>query len=254
MKRAYFLSICWLALASPLNAQEASNCTTALKAPDHGCFSGSDVPALASRKILCRPIYTPERESLSLEYVRLHYNPAATTIDIEPQIVVAHWTDGGTAAGALATFRPVKLGGDRPELKKGGALNVSSQFVVDRNGDIYQLMPTTCLARHVIGLNWAAIGIENAGGGSKYPLTKKQLEANIWLVQYLKAKHPGIMYLIGHLEYGSFRGSPLWHELVKNYVTSKGDPGKKFMADLRSGIKASGLDLKGPPQVTRPKH
>ncbi|MBC7882546.1 MAG: N-acetylmuramoyl-L-alanine amidase [Anaerolineae bacterium] len=251
MKRASFFLACWLATASPLNAQEASSCATALKAPDRGCFSGSDVPTLASRNILCRPIYTPEREALSLEYFRLHYNPEATSIDIDPRIVVAHWTDGPTAAGALATFRPTRLGGDRPELKKGGALNVSSQFVVDRNGDIYQLMPTTCLARHVIGLNWAAIGIENAGGDPKYPLTKKQLEANIWLVQYLKAKHPRIAYLSGHFEYGGFRGTPLWHELLKNYYTSKSDPGKKFMANLRSGIKANGLELKEPPQGKR---
>jgi len=209
MKHAYFYLVCWFALTSPAIAQEINKCTTDLKAPDHGCFSGSDIPDLGQRKILCRPIYTPARETLSLEYVRLHYNPKATTIDIDPQIVVAHWTDGATAAGALATFRPVKLGGDRPELNKGGSLNVSSQFVVDRNGDIYQLMPTTCLARHVIGLNWAAIGIENAGGDPKYPLTQKQLEANIWLVRYLKAKHPRIAYLIGHLEYGSFRGTPL---------------------------------------------
>lgn len=248
MKPAFFFTICWLAIASPLSAQAVGKCVTALKAPDHGCFSGSDVQDLASHKILCRPIYTPQRESLSLEYVRLHYDPKATTIDIDPQIVVAHWTDGATAAGALATFKPLKLGGDRPELKRGGTLNVSSQFVVDRNGDIYQLMPTTCLARHVIGLNWAAIGIENAGGDPKYPLTKQQLEANIWLVQYLKTKHPKIAYLIGHLEYGSFRGTPLWHELVKNYYTSKSDPGQKFMASLRSGIQARRLDLKNSPQ------
>lgn len=43
------------------------------------------------------------------------------------------------------------------------ALNVSTQFLVDRDGTIFRLLPDTTFARHVIGLNHLAIGIENIG-------------------------------------------------------------------------------------------
>ena len=52
------------------------------------------------------------------------------------------------------------------------------------------------MARHVIGLNHCAIGIENVGGTIDTPLTKKQLKANIKLVNYLKQQYPKIDYSI----------------------------------------------------------
>ncbi len=36
--------------------------------------------------------------------------------------------------------------------------------MVDRDGTRYRLMPETYMARHVIGLNYYSIGIENVGG------------------------------------------------------------------------------------------
>ena len=71
---------------------------------------------------------------------------------------------------AWKTFDRETLGPDRPELGKADEVNVSAHFLVDRDGTIYRLMPETRLARHVIGLNWCAIGIENVGGPES-PLT-----------------------------------------------------------------------------------
>lgn len=189
--------------------------------------------------IVDRPIpFGPERQALTLDYIRRHYDPAASRIDIEPTMVVVHWTDGPTAASAIATFTAARLSG-RPELKRGGVLNVSAQFVVDRDGTIYRLMPETRLARHTIGLNWTAIGIENAGG-PRLPLTEAQLIANTWLVRDLASRYP-IHYLIGHFEYERFRNSPLWKERVRGYLTGKADPGPRFMARLRDQLKDLGI-------------
>jgi N-acetyl-anhydromuramyl-L-alanine amidase AmpD len=111
-----------------------------------------------------------------------------------------------------------------------GNLNVSSHFVVDRDGSIYQLMPDTWMARHVIGLNHNAIGIENIGGiDGQDDLTEEQTKANAFLVCYLKKKHPNIRYIIGHNDYLNFKNTSLWLERDPNYQTDKDDPGPVFL-------------------------
>ncbi|MBW4619835.1 MAG: peptidoglycan recognition protein family protein [Cyanosarcina radialis HA8281-LM2] len=196
--------------------------------------AASPTPA-ASLPIIDRPIkFTERRKKLTLDYIRLHYDPKATEISIVPRIVVIHWTDTPSLSATFNTFDPELLAG-RPELQKGGAVNVSAQFVVDRDGKIYRLMPETTLARHVIGLNHTAIGIENVGG-ERSPLTKKQLKSNVELVRYLVQKYPTIRFAIGHYEYQKFRTSPLWQELLPGYITFKSDPNPEFMSQLRAKI------------------
>jgi hypothetical protein len=187
-------------------------------------------------QIIERPIkFTKQRQKLTLEYIRLHYDPKATDIAIDPRMIVIHWTDTPSLSATFNTFDPEILAG-RPELIKGGAVNVSSQFVIDRDGKIYRLMPETRLARHVIGLNHTAIGIENVGG-EKFPLTPQQLQANTDLVRYLVQKYPKIRFAIGHYEYQKFRTSPLWKELLPGYITYKSDPSPDFMSKLRTNLK-----------------
>jgi hypothetical protein len=91
------------------------------------------------------------------------------------------------------------------------------------------------MARHAIGLNRVAIGVENVGG-PRWPLTGEQLSSNAELVRYLKGKYPSIQYLIGHNEYLRFRGTPLWEERDSRYVTGKQDPGERFMTELRERV------------------
>src|SRR5580693_7225904 len=63
-------------------------------------------------------------------------------------------------------FSHTRIEAARPELQREGELNVSAHFLVDRDGTIYRLMPETWMARHCIGLNRVAIGIENVGDGA----------------------------------------------------------------------------------------
>lgn len=88
------------------------------------------------------------------------------------------------------------------------------------------------MTRHVIGLNFSSIGVENVGGNKK-SLTTEQLKANIELVKYLKEKYKTIEYLIGHYEYQSFEKHPLFLEKNSKYRTIKNDPSKDFMEKLR---------------------
>ena len=151
-------------------------------------------------------------------------------------MIVLHWTVIPSLEEAFEAFDPATLPNWRPDIENVSGLNVSSQFMVDRDGTIYSLMPETNMARHVIGLNHCAIGVENVGGTKELPLTKAQLKANIWLVEYLTNKYP-IDYLIGHYEYTNFEDHPLWLEKDKTYRTVKTDPGKDFMKKVRKATK-----------------
>jgi N-acetylmuramoyl-L-alanine amidase len=202
--------------------------------------------ACGGRTILDKPVPFPEeRVQLTRDYMRDHYGVDAASIDIVPRIVVLHWTAGKSLAGDFNTFAPTTLRG-RADLREASQLNVGIQFLVDRDGRIYRLMPETWMARHVIGLNYNAIGVENVGGAQGIDdLTPEQRAANVWLVRYLAKKYPTIEYLIGHHEYRLFEGHPLWLERDTAYRTTKSDPGDAFMAAVRA--KVADLRLKGPP-------
>jgi len=147
-----------------------------------------------------------------------------------------HYTVIPSMQGTYEAFYPPQLPDTRPEIQDAGSLNVSAHFLVDRDGTIYRLLPETLMARHVIGLNHCAIGIENVGGTKDLPLTGAQLRANIWLIRYLIDKY-AIEYLIGHYEYQRFEGHELWLEKDPGYRTEKEDPGKKFMRRVRRAFK-----------------
>ena len=208
------------------------------------------VCACSGTHIIDKPVPFPdERIQLTREYIRDHYGIDATNIDIVPRIVVLHWTAGRSLAGDFNTFTPSTLRG-RADLRQASELNVAIQFLVDRDGKIYRLMPETWMARHVIGLNYNAIGVENVGGMQGIDdLTPEQRAANVWLVRYLARKYPTIEYLIGHHEYRLFEGHPLWLERDSGYRTGKSDPGDAFMNHVRSRV--ADLRLKGPAEIAR---
>ena len=195
-------------------------------------------------KIISKPIsYNEERVRLSLEYLKDHHGLVQKTPVIIPKMIVLHYTAGGTVESNYKYFNKTHLENTRNTLKKQSTLNVSSQFIIDRDGTIYQLMEPNMFARHTIGLNYCAIGVENIGS-KKQPLTEKQVTANVQLVRYLAQKYK-IEYLIGHSEYGVFRNSKLWKESDPNYFTGKEDPGKDFMNKVR--LQITDLKLKDKP-------
>ncbi|UII79616.1 peptidoglycan recognition family protein [Flagellimonas sp. CMM7] len=189
------------------------------------------------RELVDMPIvFNEERIVLTKEYLLQRYNLEQETADIVPKMIVLHWTAIPTLQKSFEAFENPTLPNWRPDIKGVSGLNVSSQFLIDQDGTIYQLMPETTMARHVIGLNHCAIGIENVGGTKETPLTRKQLKANIFLVDYLATKY-NIEYVIGHYEYTQFAGHPLWLEVDDGYRTEKTDPGMDFMEKVRKATK-----------------
>lgn len=191
----------------------------------------------AKRSIVDIPIlFNAEREELTRQYLLERYGLAQDTSTIVPKMIVLHWTAIPSLKESFSAFNQPTLPNWRPELENVSGLNVSSQFLVDRDGTIYRLMPETTMARHVIGLNHSAIGIENVGGTADKPLTRAQKRANVWLVRYLDSKYD-IDYLIGHYEYTHFVGHGLWLEKDDGYRTQKTDPGPDFLGKVKRATK-----------------
>lgn len=177
-------------------------------------------------------LWTEHRDNLTDEYTLKHYGKICR--EIIPKAVVVHWTAGGTLESNREFFYSEERG--------DGTLNVASQFLVGRDGTIWRLMPETNFARHIIGYNHCAIGIENVGGyDGREDLTEAQLAANVKLIKYLHAKYPTIEYVFGHYQQNAARASGLYIELVEGYYSIKTDPGKIFMRGLRSELEGDGL-------------
>lgn len=186
-------------------------------------------------------IFDEERQKLSLQYLAKRHNIHQETPYIIPKMIVLHWTAIPTLEESFNAMNPAILPGARGDIAESSSLNVAAQFLVDRDGTIFRQLPDTAFARHVIGLNYCAIGVENVGS-DKAPLTRAQLKANESIIRYLKGKYP-IEYLIGHYEYTNFVGHPLWKEADPTYRTVKTDPGQDFMKKIRKRV--SDLGLKG---------
>ncbi len=179
--------------------------------------------------------FSPERAASTLAYRRAHSDPAATDLTIAPRVIVLHYTSGDSAAATRAYFDNPTIEPSRTRLASAGAVNVSAHFVVDRDGTIYQLQPETRFARHCIGLNHVAIGIENVGDATIAPLTQAQVDANIALVRMLATRFP-IARVIGHSESATLIGTADYIERDPTYANDKPDPGAAFMAAVRRGL------------------
>lgn len=94
---------------------------------------------------------------------------------IKPRVLVIHFTAGASALSSIAYWRQINRG--KPESKR-----VLAQFIIGRNGQIYQCRPANVRAGHagvsvwtlrtgetLHGLNAHSIGIELANGGHSYP-------------------------------------------------------------------------------------
>jgi hypothetical protein len=229
-----------LAETSAVPARAAAADAPGAQDPDISGSAGSDA-ALPEIAITDWPItWTDERTELMLAYRREHSDPAATDLTITPEVIVLHYTAGGSAASTKRYFDRTRMESGRARLKDAGAVNVSAHFLVDRDGTIYRLQPETTMGRHCIGLNHLAIGVENVGDEDRWKLTDAQIEANAALVRYLAAKH-GIGVLVGHHEADRLEGTRYFRELDPYYRNDKPDPGPRFMVAVRARLGDLGL-------------
>jgi len=122
--------------------------------------------------------------------------------------------------------------------KKHELPGVCSHYVIDRDGTVYDLVPTSLMCRHTVGLNWTAIGIEHVGQSDADLLgNPAQLRASLRLTRMLQGRF-GIATkdVIGHAESLS---SPYHRERVASLRTqTHGDLAKASMDRYRRALAA----------------
>jgi hypothetical protein len=156
------------AAAAPLEITRQAGATGVLaptptrSAPPAAAPPAAAPPAAGSSspRVVQAPIpYSATRQQEMAAYSLRHYGTASW--QLTPTVIVLHYTAGGTWAGARATFAA-------DTVNMGELPGTCAHYVVDQDGTVYQLVPTSVRCRHTIGLNDQAIGIEmvQEGGSS----------------------------------------------------------------------------------------
>ncbi len=173
--------------------------------------------------------YGGGRKAQMADYSKRHYRQH-TYVLTNPKAIVLHHTAGATWQSAWYTFN----GNSAYNNEKPG---VSAQFIIHKDGTIYQCMPLKLRARHCIGMNWKSIGIEfvqeTRSGKDGHWMDRqilkrtKQVNAGIKLVRYLKARF-GIKNtdIVGHAMANDSR-------FFKDYTGAKNAAGDWYSAEVK---------------------
>jgi len=147
--------------------------------------------------IVVKPIpFGAARRAETAAYARRHYGLNTWRL-VHPRVIVEHYTASTTFSSAYGTFAADTADQELHELP-----GTCAHFVVDTDGTIYQLVPTTIICRHTVGLNYTAIGIEHVGTSDAQILgNPRQLAASLRLTVWLMARYRiGLGDVIGHSE------------------------------------------------------
>jgi N-acetylmuramoyl-L-alanine amidase len=168
---------------------------------------------VAPPPVVSKPIpYGADRKADMRAYAQRHYGIDDFRLR-DPRVIVEHYTVTDTFQPVYDTFAP-----NRPDVELGELPGVCSHYVIDRDGTIYQLVPTTIMCRHTVGLNYTAIGIEHVGRSDAQVLgNPAQMAASLRLTRVLQGRY-GITTpnVIGHNEN---RSSPFHRERVPRLRT-----------------------------------
>ncbi|MBA2522438.1 MAG: N-acetylmuramoyl-L-alanine amidase [Solirubrobacterales bacterium] len=198
-----------LAIAGALCAAALSSAWSVLPASASARPEGATV---AQPETKWDPIpYDARRKRQMANYSHRHYGDRTWRLE-DPQAVVLHYT-------ATSTYPPVfnAFAANAPSL--GEAPGTCAQFVVDKDGTIYQLTRLYVRCRHTVGLNHVAIGVEmvqeelGTRNGSDQAILGRlpQVRAAAHLVAWLKTRYGIPMTdVIGH---AMANGSHLFKDL-----------------------------------------
>jgi hypothetical protein len=184
--------------------------------------------ALAPPREVSRPIpYGAERRADMADYAQRHYGFHDFRLR-NPKVIVQHHTVTSSFAPVFDTFSR-----NEPDSELNELPGVCAHYVIDRDGTIYRLVPTSVMCRHTVGLNWTAIGIEHVGQSDAQVMgNRRQLAASLRLTRALQGRF-GIRTrnVIGHNEN---RESPFHRERVARLRTqTHADFPRAVMQDYR---------------------
>ena len=147
--------------------------------------------------IVAKPIpFGAARRAETAAYARRHYGLDTWHL-VHPHVIVEHYTANESLDATWNTFAS-----DAPDPELHQRPGRCAQFVVDRDGTVYQLVPLTTICRHTVGLNWTAIGIEHVGTSDGEILhDARQMAASLRLTLWLMHRYDiSLPNVIGHSE------------------------------------------------------
>jgi N-acetylmuramoyl-L-alanine amidase len=151
--------------------------------------------------------FPAKRRAEMADYSQRHYGDPQWRLT-NPQVIVEHYTASDSFESAYNTFA-----NDSADVELHELPGVCAHFVVDSDGTIYRLVPTSIRCRHTVGLNYTAIGIEHVGTSDAQVMgNQRQLQASLQLTRWLRCTEGiKVRNVIGHNESLS---SPFHHEGV----------------------------------------
>jgi N-acetylmuramoyl-L-alanine amidase len=183
------------ASAAPTSAKRTtSKSRTALPT---AATTNSAFPARIRPRIWWHPIpFGAKRLAETAAYALRHYGVDTWRL-AHPRMIVEHYTESNSWQSAWSLFSQ-----DVPDSELHELPGTCAHFIVTPEGRIIQLVKTSIICRHTVGLNWAAIGVENVGMSDHDILANpRELNASLRLTAYLMAKyHIAIGNVIGHNE------------------------------------------------------
>jgi hypothetical protein len=173
-----------------------------------------------------------KRKNETRAYSREHYGLDTYRLT-DPHLVIWHYTETSDYPSVFNTFS-----NDMPDVEFHELPQVCAHFVVDTYGTIHQLVPLGIICRHVVGLNYTAIGIEIVGRSDQQVLgNSRQFRAAALLTRWLRCRSAiPIRGVIGHNE--SLQ-SPYYRELVPAFRgQTHGDFNRADMNVVRARLAA----------------
>jgi len=171
--------------------------------------------------------YGDGRKQQTAAYCKRHYHQDTWVLKA-PKAIVLHHTAGADWKSAWNLF-------DANTAYNNEKPGTSAQFIIGKDGTIYQLMRLDHRARHAIGMNWKSIGIEfvqepRAGKDGHWMDQQilnrtKQVRAGLKLVRYLKARFKiAKTDIVGHAMANDSR-------FFKDYTGAKNAAGDWYKAE-----------------------
>ena len=153
--------------------------------------------AIAPARVRRTPIpYGERRRQEMRDSARRHYGIDDFRL-ARPRVVVQHYTASNSFRSAYDTFAR-----DVPDVEFHELPGVCAHYLIGRDGEIHELVPSSIMCRHTVGLNYTAIGIEHVGTSDAQVLSNhRQLRSSLRLTRMLQGRH-GIRTrdVLGHNE------------------------------------------------------
>jgi N-acetylmuramoyl-L-alanine amidase-like protein len=177
-----------------------------------GASSGSAGPTATASAPQKPPIhkdlipYPKKRKREMAAYSKHHYGQYQWRL-VDPKLIVIHYAEAGSIGAIFNTFKT-----DQPDVEFHELPNVCAHYAVAADGSVYKFVPPTIRCRHVVGLNYVAIGVEHVGFSDQDILNRPaQLNGSLQFVQWLRCRFGiPVSGVIGHNESLS---SPYYKEL-----------------------------------------